>query len=203
MIQSVSESAPAILPIFRSAQQLRLLGVLFSPEAEPMSVGELAERAGVAQATASRELGRLYEHGIIVDEHVGRTRLVRANRDLPWAADLQALLAKTVGVPSRLADALGSVSGVDEAWVFGSWAERYAGHPGPPPADVDVVVVGSASLTAVRTACRDVEASVGLEVNPVVLAAREWAAADDGFTRTIRSGALVQVPLLVQTGSAS
>jgi predicted nucleotidyltransferase len=172
-----------------------LLGVLFAPEAEPMSVGELAERAGVAQATASRELARFHEHGIVVDEHVGRTRLVRANRDLPWSADLQALLAKTVGVPALLAEALSSVDGVREAWVFGSWAERYAGTPGPPPRDIDVLVVGSARLSAVRRVCRQVEAEVGLEINPVVLSAPEWEAADDAFTKTVRSGALVSVPL--------
>lgn len=195
MIEDVSESAPALLPIFRSAQQLRLLGVLFAPETEALSVGDLAERAGVAQATASRELARLADHGIVIDEMVGRTRLVHANRSLPWAEDLQALLAKTIGVPAVLGDALAAVRGVDEVWIFGSWAERYVGHAGPPPADIDVVVIGTASLSAVRAACRSVEARVGIEVNPVVLDRDQWKRADEGFTATIRSGALVPVAL--------
>src|SRR3546814_9624265 len=71
---------------------------------------------------------------------VGRTRLVHANRSLPWAVDLQALLAKTVGVPALLGEVLAAVDGIDEVWIFGSWAERYIGHAGPPPADVDVAV---------------------------------------------------------------
>src|SRR3546814_20755396 len=102
-----------------------------------MSVGDLAERADVAQATASRELARLAEHGIVLDEMVGRTRLVHANRSLPWAADLQALLAKTGGVPALLGEVLPAVDGTDEVWTFGSWAERYTGQAGPRPAGGD------------------------------------------------------------------
>lgn len=200
MIENVSESAPALVPIFRSAQQLRLLGVLFAPETEALSVGDLARRADVAQATASRELARLAEHGIVLDEIVGRTRLVRANHSLPWAVDLQALLAKTVGVPALLGEVLADVRGVDEVWIFGSWAERYAGHAGPPPADVDVAVVGTSPLNAVRAACRSVETRIGLEVNPIVLSREQWESTDDGFTQTIRSGALV--PVAVSIGTA-
>lgn len=192
MIEHVSESAPALIPLFRSAQQLRLLGVLFAPETEALSVGDLAERANVAQATASRELARLREHGVVLDEMVGRTRLVRANRGLPWAVDLQALLAKTIGVPALLGEVLAALSGIDEVWIFGSWAERYAGQTGPPPADIDVAVVGTAVLSAVRAACGSVEARVGIDVNPVVLSRDQWNV-DDGFAATIRAGVLVPV----------
>ena len=54
MIEYVSQSAPALAPLFRSQQQLRILAELFG-SAEELPIGELAKRAGVAQATASRE----------------------------------------------------------------------------------------------------------------------------------------------------
>lgn len=200
MIGSVSEEAPALSPLFRSEQQLRLLGVLFAPEAEQLSIGELADRAGVSQSTTSHEIARLVAHGIVTDRRVGRTRLVSANRALPWAGDLQAMLAKTVGVPALLAHALAGVKGIDEAWVFGSWAARYAGETGPPPADIDVLMVGSASLRAVRAACRTVEERIGREVNPVVLERAEWAGAADGFAATVRNGPRVAVPILTAAG---
>ena len=195
IIDSVSEEAPALLPLFRSEQQMRLLGVLFAPEAEPMSIRELADRAGVAQSTASREVARLAEHGIVADRHVGRTRLVSANRALPWAADLQAMLSKTIGVPAMLAAALGELGDVEEAWIYGSWAARYIGEQGPTPADIDVVVVGAVPLPAVRAAFRAVEAQVGLDVNPVVIDRRQWDQRDDGFVASIRERPLVAVPL--------
>ena len=196
MIGSVSEEAPALIPLFRSEQQLRILGVLFTPEAEPLSVGELATRAGVSQSTASHEIARLVEHGIVTDRRVGRTRLVSANRSLPWAEDLQAMLAKTVGVPALLAAALDGVDGVQEAWVFGSWAARYAGEVGPPPADIDVLVIGTASLRAVRAACRSVQGRIGRDVNPIVVDRPTWDDGDDGFVANVREGPLVRVPVL-------
>ena len=201
MIESMSEEAPALLPLFRSEQQMRLLGVLFAPDAEPLSVADLADRAGVAQSTASREIRRLAEHGIVVDRHVGRTRLVSANRALPWARDLQALLAKTVGVPSVLSYALVDVEGVEEAWVYGSWAARYEGEPGPSPADIDLLVVGTASLRGLRAGVRGLETSLGLEINPVVVSRQQWEDAADAFIANVREGPLVRVPLLAPTAS--
>jgi DNA-binding transcriptional ArsR family regulator len=197
MIENVSEEAPALLPLFRSEQQMRLLGVLFAPDAQPMSVAALADRAVVAPSTASRELRRLLEHGIAIDRHVGRTRLVSANRSLPWAPDLQAMLAKTIGVPSALSHGLAGIEGVEEAWIYGSWAARYEGEPGPAPADIDVLIVGTAPLRRLRAALRSVEANVGVEVNPVVIGRDQWERADDGFVANVREGPLVRVPLLV------
>ncbi len=202
MIENVSEEAPALVPLFRSEQQMRLLGVLFAPVAEPLSIGELAVRAGVAQSTASREVARLLEHGVVLDRTVGRTRLVSANRALPWAADLQAMLAKTIGVPSLVSSALAHVGGVDEAWLYGSWAARYEGEAGPPPADIDVLVIGTASLRSLRTALRPIEAKVGVEVNPVVLGRAQWENGDDAFVSTVRGGPLVRVPIAAVASSS-
>lgn len=52
VIESVSRSAPALAPLFRSEQQLQILAVLFA--GAELAIGGLAQKAGVAQATASR-----------------------------------------------------------------------------------------------------------------------------------------------------
>jgi hypothetical protein len=49
----VSQSAPPLLPIFRSAAQLAVLAELFTGSARELSIGELARRTGVPQATVS------------------------------------------------------------------------------------------------------------------------------------------------------
>jgi len=67
------------------------------------------------------------------------------------------MLAQTVGIPGRLGAALSGLAGMEEAFVFGSWAARYLGEPGPAPKDIDVLVVGEAPLRSVRQACSDVE----------------------------------------------
>ena len=196
MIECVSRSAPALVPLFRSEQQLRLLSVLFAEATDELPINVLAERAGVAQATASREVARLAEHGLVVTRTLGRNTLAAANWDLPWARELRSILIQTVGVLGRLSDALKSVAGVEEAYVFGSWAARYTGEAGPPPRDVDVLVIGDARLRDVRRACNAVERDLRVEVNPVVVGREEWAT-DDGnaFVEQIRSQPLVTIPL--------
>lgn len=187
MIENVSQSAPPLVPIFRSEQQLRILAVLFAGAVAALPIRELAERAEVAQATASREIARLAEHGLVVTSHVGRNTLVAANWNLPWARELRSILVQTVGVLGRLGEALSGVDEVDEALVFGSWAARYTGEIGPPPRDVDVLVVGNALLQAVRRACSEVERELAIDVNAVVIDHERWTASTpDQFVGQLR-----------------
>jgi DNA-binding transcriptional ArsR family regulator len=196
MIECVSRSAPALIPLFRSDQQLRIVAELFAGGGDEVTIGELAVSAGVAQATASREVARLAEHGLVVVRALGRNTLVRANWDLPWARELRSILVQTVGVLGHLAGVLHGVKGVQEAYVFGSWAARYLGEPGEFPRDVDVLVVGDASLRAVRQACRAVEDELRVTVNPVVLTSERWdARSPEPLVAEIRSRPLVSVPL--------
>jgi DNA-binding transcriptional ArsR family regulator len=196
IIDYVSRSAPALAPLFRSDQQLRILTVLFAESTEEVSIGELADRANVAQGTASREVARLAEHGLVITRSLGRNTLVRANWQLPWATDLRSILVQTVGVLGRLGDALSEVDSVEEAFVFGSWAERYTGEPGPPPRDVDVIVIGRAALRAVRRACRTVEVDLRIEVNPVVVDRSQWDSDEpEPFIAQIKTRPLVPIRL--------
>ncbi len=170
--------------------------MLFGDGDEELTIGELAKQAAVSQATASREVARLAEHGLVVVRPLGRNTLVSANWDLPWARELRSILVQTVGVLGRLADALRQLKGVEQAFVFGSWAARHAGEPGPRPRDLDVLVVGDASFRAVRQACRDLEGELRVSVNPVVLSSDRWNAAEpEPFVAEIRSRPLVLIPL--------
>jgi DNA-binding transcriptional ArsR family regulator len=196
MIENVSRPAPPLAPLFRSDQQLRILAVLFGENGDELSIGALAERAGVAQATASREVARLAEHGLVTTRALGRNTLVSANWDLPWAKDLRSILVQTVGLLGQLGAALTGLGGVEEAFVFGSWAARYTGEPGLAPNDIDVLVVGDAPLRTVRRACAPVERELRVEVNPVVVDPERWAARKpEPFVAQIQSQPLVPIPL--------
>jgi DNA-binding transcriptional ArsR family regulator len=196
MIESVSVSAPALVPLFRSKQQLNIVAVLFDDHDVELTIGELATRAGVAQATASREVARLRQHGLLRTRELGRNTLVSANWSLPWANELRSILVQTVGVLGRLAHTLSPLAGIDEAFVFGSWAARYTGEAGPPPRDVDVLVVGDVPLREVRRALDALETDLRVEVSPVVIDKRRWAADDpDPFVAELRSRPLVRIPL--------
>lgn len=189
----MSESAPGLLPIFRSRHQLRLLGDLFVNAGSAPSIAELERRTGIPQQTISREVDRLSKAGLLKVRSLGRMKLVEANQDSTYFPELRALLLKAAGPAVVLGDRLRRIPGIDEAYVFGSWARRYEGEIGPPPADVDVMVVGDADPDAVEAACLQAGRRLGLEVNPVVLSGAEWRRSRSGFVRHVRKGPLVQV----------
>lgn len=174
---------------------MRILAALFAGSNAELSIGDLAEQTDVAQATVSREIARLAEHGLVVTRMVGRTKLVAANWGLSWAPELRSILTQTVGVLGLLADALARIEGIDEAFVFGSWAARYVGEPGAAPRDVDVVVVGDVEYGDVRKACARVERELDIEVNAVVVKPARWKARKDAFVRDLRSKPLVPIRL--------
>jgi predicted nucleotidyltransferase len=138
----------------------------------------------------------LEDHGLVVTRMVGRNRFVRPNWDLPWAPELRSILLQAVGVLGRLAEAFSRVRGIDEAFVFGSWAARYRGEPGPPPRDVDVVVVGDVALRTVRQACREVAQDLRIEINPVIVDRGRWDAEQpEPFIAQITEPPLVRIRL--------
>lgn len=192
----MSQSAPPLLPIFRSAAQLAVLTELFTGAAPEHSIGDLARRTGVPQATVSREVARLVEAGLLADREVGRTRLVRARVESPIHTELTALLLKVAGPPVVLAELLADVPGVHDAYVYGSWARRHLGEPGDEPADIDVLVIGDAS--AVRPAREAADAAterLGRDVTVSVLSPEEWAGGTSGFVRAVRESPLVRISL--------
>jgi DNA-binding transcriptional ArsR family regulator len=193
IIHYTRTSPPPLLPLFRSEHQLHLLGELFVYASEARSVSELARLTGIPQATVSREVARLEEAGLVRSGRRGRLRLVEANDHLPYYHELRALLLKTIGPATVLAHELADVAGIDEAFIFGSWAARYHGEPGPAPNDIDLLVIGEPELDALYGACRRAETELRLDVNPLVRSKADWRARGSGFLTDVRKGPLVRV----------
>lgn len=155
------------------------------------SISELERRTRIPQQTLSREVDRLAKAGLLLARTVGRTKLVEANAMSPYFLELRALLLKVSGPAVVLGERLSRVPGVEDAYVFGSWARRYEGELGPPPADVDVLVVGDPDPDEVEAACVEAGRHLGMDVNPVVLSRDEWTSGASGFVRQLRKGPLV------------
>jgi predicted nucleotidyltransferase len=135
-------------------------------------------------------VARLLKAGVLAGRRVGRLHFVQPNGASPYFPELSGLLLKVFGPRSILADMLCSLDGVEEAYLFGSWARRYEGEPGAPPGNIDVVVIGQPDVDAVYDACRQAGGILGQEVNPVVLTPAEWRSTRSGFVRELHEGAL-------------
>lgn len=167
--------APSLLPIFRSALQAELLTVLFTQPHQALSLTELATRLNAALPTLHREVNRLVEAGLITEEATGRARLLRANVDHPAAGPLTQLLEVTFGARRVIQEEF-EIAGADEVLIFGSWAARALGVDGPPPHDIDVLVLSDTiDRVDVYEAAERAEARLGIAVNPVIRTWSEWS----------------------------
>lgn len=183
--------APLLAPIFRSDGQARLLSVLLlSPE--ELSLADLAARANVAYPTAHREVARLLDAGIVVERHAGRTRLISANPASPLVLPLREIVMIATGPVVLLTEELAQITGVESAFLYGSFAARMRGVDGPAPNDIDVMVVGAPDPEAVYEACSRVEDVVHRPVNATILTRAELGE-ESGFLETVRTGPVVAV----------
>ena len=174
--------------MFRSQHQAELLTWLYlHPESE-FGVSGLAERLGVPLSTLHREVVRLDGAGLIASRTLGRNRLIRANTAHPAAKALAKLLEVTFGPRVVIAEEF-ALPGATQVVLFGSWAARYAGEAGPPPNDIDVLVVGKVDRADVYEAADRVSARLGIEVNPVLRSARQWANPEDSLVKQIKASA--------------
>jgi DNA-binding Lrp family transcriptional regulator len=187
---------PPLVPLFRSAVQARILEHLGLYRDGPTTIPEIAEAVEAPYQTVYREVRRLAAADLLATDKLGNTTRVWINRASPAAAPLVELLEAVLGIRRHLTQALCGLPGLEAARIFGSWAARYLGTAeGPPPRDVDVLVVADEKLAAreVRRACRQVGQRTNREVNPVIVTASEWEEADSAFLQEVKAGALVEL----------
>ena len=155
------------------------------PEAE-YGVTELAQRLDVPLSTLHREVVRLDTAGLITSRTLGRNRLVKASTHHPAAKALTQLLEVTFGPKAVIAEEF-SIPGAQQILIFGSWAARYAGEPGLPPHDIDVLVVGKVERADLYEAADRAHARLGVDVNPVLRSRDQWEDPEDALVKQIKA----------------
>lgn len=189
-------AAPKPLPLFRSEGQARLLThVYLSYGREDAPLAEIARELQLDPGGVAREATRLEHAGLITSTRVGRQRHLRPNTDSPYYQPLRDLLARAYGPPRLIGQALSEVGNVEKALIYGSWAARYFDQPGPPPNDIDVLVVGSPDRRALARSARKLSEELGLEVDPHVVSAANYKRGATGFLRTVNDGPTVAIDL--------
>lgn len=191
----IRTDAPPLLPIFRSDGQARLLAYLYLRPDEATTLSALARELGLSHTTVSREADKLERAGLIRSERVGNQRRLRRNEASTYFPALRELLLRAFGPVPLLERTLCGVDGVEQAFLYGSWAARYLGEPGEAPNDLDLLVVGSPQRSALARIGRELERQLGYEVNPTVVPPEQWEAKKSGFLRSVARGPLVELRL--------
>jgi len=148
-----------------------VLALLYGHADQSFYTRQIAREVDASVGAVQRELENLSKVGLIVRNSVGSQVFYQANRDAPIFREMQGLVNKTVGIFSVLRSALHPLAKrVLVALVYGSVAREAE----TAQSDVDLLVVGKATLEEVLSRLSTVEKSIGRPVNPTVYSVEEF-----------------------------
>lgn len=168
-----------------NAYRRRVLALLLLRPEESLYVRELSRLTGVPAGSLHRELQVLTRAGLVLREPTGNQVRYRANRACPIYPELAGIFRKTAGLVDLLRDALAPLGKrVEVAFVFGSMAQGTE----TASSDVDLFVVGRATLAEVVALVAPLHPRLGREVNAVAMTRKEFdaqRASGDRFVRRV------------------
>jgi predicted nucleotidyltransferase len=150
-----------------------VLALLLDSPDKPLHVRQIARLTGAGLGPVQRELTQLARIGILHREQVGRQVFYGVNLECPVLPELGGLVLKTYGAAAVLRDALlPAARDIRVAFIFGSYARGQQRSA----SDLDVLVVGDISFSAVASALAVAQHRLGREVNLSVYRPGEFAA---------------------------
>jgi len=165
-----------------------ILALLYGHADQSFYTRQIARQADASVGAVQRELENLSKVGLIVRSSLGSQVFYQANREAPIFREMQALVNKTIGIFSVLQSALFPLAKrVLVAFVYGSVAREQE----TAQSDVDLMVIGKATLDEVLSRLTTVEKSVGRPINPTVYSVAEFKsrlASENHFLNAVLKG---------------
>jgi predicted nucleotidyltransferase/predicted transcriptional regulator with HTH domain len=156
---------------FRSQARRRLLAYYFTNPTARLHLRDLAERLNTDPSNLSKELRRLEGEGLFRSEISGRQKYFQVNREYPLFDEVRAIVEKTIGAVAVIRHALQRIHGIQEAYVYGSFAENQQDAA----SDIDVLIIGAPREEPLAQVVGKLERQLGREINYTVLTPREFA----------------------------
>jgi predicted nucleotidyltransferase len=154
----------------RSKARQRLLAYFFANPTARHHVRDLAKRLGIDPSNLSKELMRLEHEGLFRSEVNGRQKYFQLDREYPLFKEVRGIVAKTIGAVPLIAQSLKKIGGIDEAYLYGSFARNQQDAA----SDIDVLVIGMPREEPLAEAMRKLERQLGREINYTVLSRKEF-----------------------------
>ncbi len=107
--------------------------------------------------------------GLFRSEVSGRQKYFQLNREYPLFAEVRSIVSKTIGAPSLIAQSLKKIEGIEEAYLYGSFASNQQDAA----SDIDVIVIGTPRSEVLAEAMGKIERQLGREVSYTILTRKE------------------------------
>jgi predicted nucleotidyltransferase len=155
--------------LFPSVRRDVLAAMLLHPQKQ-WYLSELGRHIGAAPSHLYRELTALAEAGILNRTEEGRQTYYEAHPECPILPELAGLLRKLMGAPVALEKVLSPLRAkIRCAFIYGSVARGEEVSV----SDIDLMVVGEATIADLVPGLKKAERALGRPVNPTVYPVKE------------------------------
>jgi predicted nucleotidyltransferase len=155
---------------FNSEKIKQILAFFFLNTKRSLYLKELADILDIDKGNLSRYLSSLVSEGVIKADISGRQKYFSLDNSYYLLSELKKMISSEINLESSLRDLLSGVSGLEKAYIFGS----YASGKFKDSSDIDLLLVGSHDLIAVRQKLALLQKHSGRDINIVDYSPREY-----------------------------
>jgi predicted nucleotidyltransferase len=162
---------PLISVLFPKTRRAVLATTLMHPD-RWWFLADLARHIGVPPSSLQREMDALVEVGILLRKQEGKQVYFKPDPNCPILGELQGIMTKTLGLADVLRTILGPFKkSIETAFVYGSIARSEELSE----SDVDLMIIGTVSLSDLSPALQKAEEQLARQVNPTLFSPGEFA----------------------------
>ena len=155
----------------RSKVTIKILNYFFiNPDARHY-INELARILNLDPKNADTKLKELEREGLLESEFSGKQRYFYLSKKYPLLKEYRQIVLKTVGLERCLKEALSKIYGLEEAYLFGSYARDKMDIS----SDIDLLVIGSHSSLSAQKAINKIQQEISRDINVINLTKKELA----------------------------
>lgn len=166
----IYNESPVLKRLISSRVRVQLLAIFLLRPDEAYHIRALASEVEAQYNAVWKELRNLEEAGLLQSESTAGRKVYRLNPDFPILSELRQILLKTVSVGDLVRNALSGMSGIEAAFIFGSFAEGGIDFE----SDLDLMILGEVDVALISPVVEEIEKRLSREVNYILFTKEEW-----------------------------
>jgi len=181
-----------ILNLNKSKIKRDILRLYFAHEEKRYYLRELERLLKRPAAYIRRELIKLEKEGLFLSEYSGKERYFWLDCNFFLFKEVRGIVNKTIGIEGRLRKILSQEEGIEEAYIFGSYAKGKL----EAESDIDLLLIGPGNNLKARKNIYNLQRMFEREINIIDMDKKEMEKRKkekDEFFSNIFSGKIIKI----------
>ncbi len=148
----------------------KLLNYFFINPHESLYVNELSRKLQLDKRNLVKKIRELEKEGLLKSQKRGNLKLYSINKSYPLYKEYKKIILKTIGFEDKLKKTMKEIDGVEEAYIYGSYAkDKMDVH-----SDIDLLVIGSHDVVLLQRKLNKLQKEMDREISTVNMDEREF-----------------------------